>query len=150
VSTTNSPPASLPTTGGHGTEGVTSMQAERTALIQKVVKAVQALKPNEAIFLPGECIAARSESGTLRFASGWFGPIWRRGDGLTMAREHVEMLLSGNPYYASHNRRELSIPSTLRPCPVENVGRRGFYVVVRRGGSLATEGRRPRHERRDA
>ena len=83
------------------------MQAERSALIRQVGNAVQALKPNEAIFLPGEAIAARSASGTLRFGRGWFQPRWYRVDGLQGAREHAEMLLTGNPMYVNRDRREL-------------------------------------------
>lgn len=106
--------------------------AERAALIDKVLKVVEALRPNEAITLPGEAIVARSASGTLRFANGWFQPTWRREpgvDGLQMAREHVEMLLTGNPFYVSSAMRELSIPSTLQAGRCENVGRRNFHFV---------------------
>jgi lactam utilization protein B len=114
---------------GHGNEGMSSMHAERTALIQQVVKAVQALKPNEAIFLPNEAIVARSAAGTLRFGRGWFQPRWYRVDGLQGAREHAEMLLTGNPLYVSRDRRELVFALKEGACPVANVGRRNFYVV---------------------
>lgn len=103
------------------------MQSERTALIKSVVKAVEALKPNEAILLPSECIVARTEAGTLRYASGWFAPIWRRGDGLVMAREHVEGLLSARSDFGYY-RREVAF-AIEQPAKVANVGRRNFCVV---------------------
>lgn len=106
------------------------MRSERTALTQQVVKAVEALKPNEAIYLPS-AIVARAGCGTLRFASGDFAPIWRHGDGLTMAREHAEMLLTGNPMHVRGDRRELVFALKEGPVPVANVARRGFHVIRR-------------------
>lgn len=113
------------------------MHAERTALVAQVVKAVEALKPNEAIYLPS-AIVARSAAGTLRFASGDFAPIWRHGDGLTMAREHAEMLLTGNPMHARRDRRELVFALKEGACPVANVGRREFHVLRADGKSPAS------------
>lgn len=108
------------------------MHAERTALIQQVVKAAEALKPNEAIYLP-RAIVARTSSGTLRFASGDFAPIWRHGDGLKLAREHAEMLLTGNPLHVGHDRRELVFALKEGAVPVANVAQRGFHVLRREG-----------------
>lgn len=105
------------------------MQSERTALIQQVVKAAEALKPNEALFLAGEAIVARHASGKLWFGRGWFQPRWYRVDGLVAAREHAEMLLSGNPVYVSRDRRELVFSLKEGAFPVANVGRRNFHVV---------------------
>lgn len=105
------------------------MHAERTALIAQVVKAIEGLKPNEAILLPSECIVARSEAGTLRYASGWFSPVWRRGDALAMARQHVESLL-GYRVDAGYYRREIAF-AIRDTSHVRNVGCRNFHVVGR-------------------
>lgn len=101
-----------------------------TSTIDKVMAAADALKPQEALFLPFECVIARTKSGTLRFGAGNFEPIWRRADGREQLAETLKVMLDPNKtgHFASHYRREFDIPSTLRPVPVRDVGRRSFHV----------------------
>lgn len=112
-----------------GTEAL--MHSKPNALVEQLVEKARALKPNQAIFLPGEVAIARTGSGTLRFGGGipW-APIWYRGDGEELLREHLTMALdwTQSGYYAGQTARELAIPSVTRPVPVQGVGRRSFHV----------------------
>lgn len=103
------------------------MHTQRTALIQSVVDMADNLKPNEAIFLPTECVVARSSTGKLRFGDGTQAPTWRKGDAAAMLRDHLAAMLDPRElgHFAGQYRRELA---NVKPIAVENVGRRDFRI----------------------
>lgn len=99
-------------------------------LVDITISAARDLDKNEALFLPSECVIARSNTGKLRFGSGNIEPRWLQGDGEELLREHLTVMLDARQtgYFASRYRSELRIPATLRPVKVADVGRRSFHV----------------------
>jgi hypothetical protein len=101
--------SAAPTASPTATEGLVPMQPERTALIQSVLDAIQALGKNEAIFLPGDRVVARSHTGKLRY--GYYFGGWARcadipadvTEYLTNALDHRQM-----GYFAGRYARELA------------------------------------------
>jgi hypothetical protein len=109
------------------------MQAERTALIQSVLDAIQALGKNEAIFLPTEVVVARSNTGKLRIGSK-YGPWYRCADVPARVEEHLTDAL--NPHIMGHFARQYrrDLPYYLRPVP--GTVARGAFIVDRKAMGL--------------
>lgn len=95
------------------------MQAERTeVLIQSVLDKIEALEPNEAIYLPGNLVVARAPSGKLRV-----GPQWAHWFRMTYPVEWLRACLRDSldrtkvGYDAATNARNLqhvrAVPGTV-------------------------------------
>lgn len=128
--TTKSPPR-RDNDRGHGNGRLVPVQHELTALIAGIVKAAEALEPNEAIFLPSSVVIARSNTGRLRFGTGTVGTGWFRGDAITLLRDHFAAVLDWTQtgHFAQQYRRELAAPYALRSYRVANVGLRSFHAL---------------------